>query len=84
MIHATTKRVWDCYAALPEEIQRLADKNYELVKADRGHPSLHFKKLGRLWSARVGLHYCALATEVEKGMLWFWIGTHDEYDKLIG
>ena len=84
MKHSTTKRFWDCYAALPEDIQTLADKSYELLKADPWHPSLHFKKLGNLWSARVGLHYRALATEVDDGMLWFWIGRHAEYDKLIG
>jgi len=43
---------------------------------------LHFKKLGKFWSARVGLHHRALAAEVEDGMLWVWIGTHAEYDRL--
>ena len=71
-------------AALPEDVQKLADKSYELLKVDPKHPSLHFKKLGKVWSARVGLHYRAVATEVDDGMLWFWIGTHADYDKLIG
>jgi hypothetical protein len=82
--HSTTKRFWNCYAALPEDVQKLADKSYELLKADPKHPSLHFKRLGDVWSVRVGLHYRAVATEVDDGMLWFWIGTHAEYDKLIG
>lgn len=68
--------------ALPEEIQTLADKSYDLLKNDPRHPSLHFKKLGKFWSARVGLHHRALAVEVEDGMLWVWIGTHAEYDRL--
>ena len=63
---------------------RLADKSYELLKADPRHPSVHFKKLGDLWSARIGLYYRALAKEVDDGMLWFWIGTHAEYERLIG
>ena len=84
MNHSTTKRFWNCYAALPEDVQKLADKSYELLKADRKHPSLHFKRLGDVWSVRVGLHYRAVATEVDDGMLWFWIGTHAEYDRLIG
>ena len=84
MNHSTTKRFWDCYAALPEDIQNLADKSYELLKADPKHPSLHFRKLGKVWSARVGLHYRAVATEVDDGMLWFWIGTHADYDRLLG
>jgi hypothetical protein len=44
---------------------------------------LHFKKLGKFWSARVGLHHRALAIEVEGGMLWVWVGTHAEYDRLL-
>ncbi len=58
------------------------DKGYELLKRDPRHPSLHFKKLGKFWSARVGMHHRALAVEVEDGFLWVWIGTHAEYDRL--
>lgn len=83
MKHSASSRFWERYAALPEEIQALADKSYELLKGDPKHPSLHFKKLGKLWSARVGLHHRALAVEVEDGMLWVWIGTHAEYDRLV-
>jgi len=80
--HFASTRFWERYAALPEDIRSLADKSYELLKNDPRHPSLHFKKLGRFWSARVGLRYRALAIEVEDGMLWVWIGTHTEYDRL--
>lgn len=48
------------------------------------HPSLQFKKVGRYRSVRVGLRYRALAVEVEGRYLWFWIGSHADYDKLIG
>jgi len=48
---------------LPQEVRQLADRNYELLKADPSHRSLHFKKVGQFWSARVGLHYRALAVE---------------------
>lgn len=47
------------------------------------NPPLHFKKIGRFWSVRVGLHYRALAVEDEEGLVWFWIGHHSEYDDLI-
>ena len=47
------------------------------------HPSLHLKKIRRYWSIRAGIHYRALAVEVENGLLWFWIGSHSDYDKLI-
>ena len=82
MKHSASTRFWGRYDALPEEIRTLADKSYVLLKNDPRHPSLHFKKLGKFWSARVGLHHRALAVEVEDGMLWVWIGTHAEYDRL--
>jgi hypothetical protein len=71
------------YEKLPLEIQQLADKNFQLLKADTSHPSLQFKKVGKLWSVRVGSHYRAVATPIEDGFLWVWIGTHAEYDKLL-
>jgi hypothetical protein len=72
------------YGDLPEEVRSLAGKNFVLLKSNPKHPSLHFKRLGELWSVRVGAHYRALGTQVEDGMLWVWIGTHREYDKIIG
>jgi hypothetical protein len=65
-------------------MQRAADKAFDLLKRDPRHPSLHFKKLHEVWSARVGLHYRALAVEVSDGFLWVWIGTHAEYDRITG
>jgi hypothetical protein len=47
MKHMTLPRFWRCYEQLPVEIQTLADKNFELLKNDPRHPSLHFKKIGR-------------------------------------
>jgi hypothetical protein len=61
----------------------LARKNFKLLKQDCRHPSLQFKQLGDCWSARVGLHYRALAVEDGPDFVWVWIGTHGEYDKLI-
>jgi hypothetical protein len=68
---------------LPSAVQKVADKNYELLKSTPRHPSLHFKKIGKYWSVRIGIHYRALAVEVEDGLLWFWVGSHSEYDRLI-
>lgn len=84
MNHHASPDFWACYRALPVEIQELADKSFELLKADHQHPSLRLKKVGRFWSARVGLHYRALAVEAPDGLLWFWIGTHAQYDKIVG
>jgi len=86
MNHFTLPRFWRYYEQLPIEVQELADKNYALLKSDASHPSLHFKKVGRtrqLWSVRVGEHYPALGLDKPEGIVWFWIGTHAEYDRLI-
>jgi hypothetical protein len=69
---------------LPSDVQRLADQAYARLKQDPRHPSLHFKKVGRFWSARVGAHYRALAVEAKDGLVRFWIGTHADYDRLLG
>ncbi|MBI3741960.1 MAG: hypothetical protein HY257_09440, partial [Chloroflexi bacterium] len=47
------------------------------------HPSLYFKKVGKFWSARVGLDHRALAIEDGEDFIWVWIGAHDEYDRMI-
>jgi hypothetical protein len=84
MMHFASRRFWDCYDALPESIRNLADKNFELLKENSGHPGLHFKRVGKYWSACVGRNYRTLAVEVDDGLLWFWIGTHADYDQLLG
>ena len=84
MKHRATPKFWRCYRGLPREIRQLADRSYDLLKTNPAHRSLHFKKVGQFWSARVGLHYRALAVEVEGGLVWFWIGSHAEYDQLVG
>ncbi|MEM1213094.1 MAG: hypothetical protein AAGI68_12450 [Planctomycetota bacterium] len=83
MKHHAAPSFWSRYRQLPKDVRRLADQQHVLLLQDSRHPSLHFKKTGRLWSARVGLHYRALATEVDDGYLWFWIGTHAEYDRIL-
>jgi hypothetical protein len=81
--HLTTPQFWQLYRQLPEAVQQLADKNYELLKADPQHPSLHFKRIEDFWSVRVGAHYRALGFDHEGSVLWFWIGSHAEYDKIV-
>lgn len=84
MKHFASPSFWACYERLPASIRDLADKNFELLKANPNHPSLHLKKVDKYWSVRVGKKYRALAVEVSEGLVWFWIGTHTEYDKLVG
>jgi hypothetical protein len=82
--HFASAAFWSAYEKLSPAIRRLADENFALLKEDPRHPSLHFKAIGRYRSVRVGLRYRALAIQVEDGLLWFWIGTHADYDRLIG
>lgn len=84
MRHFASPAFWAAYEGLPETVRALADKSYALLKADPHHSSLRLKKVGRYWSVRVGLRHRALAVGVDKGLLWFWIGSHADYDKLIG
>lgn len=83
MRHFASPSFWEAYEKLPKEIRALADKNYALLKDNPRHPSLQLKKAGRFWSVRVGARYRALAVEVDAGLLWFWIGSHADYDALI-
>jgi len=84
MRHFASPAFWDAYQKLPNAVRELADKNYALLKTDPWHPSLHFKKIGRFWSVRIGLRYRALATETDESLLWVWIGSHFDYDALVG
>ena len=68
---------------LPQQIQQLADEKYALLKVNPRHPSLHFKKVGRMWSVRIGIHYRAIAVENGSDIIWFWIGHHSEYDVIV-
>ena len=83
MRHFASQAFWEAYARLPESIRALADKNYALLKQNPRHSSLQLKKVGRFWSVRVGSGYRALAVEIEGGLLWFWIGSHADYDAMI-
>ena len=83
MKHFASPAYWEAYQRLPEQVRALADKNYALLKENSQHPSLQLKKVGRFWSVRVGLRYRALAVDVDDGLLWFWIGSHADYDALI-
>lgn len=83
MKHLASPAFWEAYGRLPEPVRDLADKNFALLKDDPRHPSLRLKKVGRFWSARVGLQHRSLAVEIEGGLLWFWIGSHADYDALL-
>jgi hypothetical protein len=71
---------WECYERLPANIQKLADKQFALFKANPRHPSLGFRKKGRVYTAEIGRNYRALARERNGHYYWFWIGTHEQYN----
>jgi hypothetical protein len=81
--HFADSDFWFHYRRLPAEIRSLADKNFALLKADPRHSSVRLKKVGVLYSSRVGLHYRALAKEYGDGLQWFWIGHHSTYERLL-
>jgi hypothetical protein len=65
MSHRATKRFWACYAELPNPVRQTADKCFAILKDDPSHSSLHFKKVGKVWSVRIGAAHsenCKLTT----------------------
>jgi hypothetical protein len=83
LIHHASPAFWACYDSLPATVRALADKQFALLKENPRHPSLHFKHVGRFHSVRVGAHYRALAVDASDGILWFWIGSHADYDRIV-
>jgi hypothetical protein len=81
--HQTAASFWALYSELSPNARRLADKQFRILEANSTHPSLHFKRVGKYWSARVDQDHRAVALKVETGFMWFWIGTHADYERLI-
>lgn len=83
--HADTS-FWACYHRLSSAAQRKADETYLVFRDNPDHPSLRFKPLrgpGRYWSVRVSEQYRAVGVREGDTIIWFWIGTHNEFDKLF-
>ena len=77
----------ECFRRLPDEVKELARKNYKLWIADHAHPSLQFKRVGMkkpIYSVRIGIGWRALGLLDGDTITWFWIGSHAEYDRLVG
>jgi hypothetical protein len=82
-LHATFRRD---FARLPREIQQRASNAYRRFQADPTHPSLQFKRLNAslpLWSVRVTDSYRAVGVRTDDEFVWFFIGTHAEYDQML-
>jgi hypothetical protein len=82
----TTERFRKAFAGLPAHVQQRAREAYRQFQVDPHDPRLRFKQVhptGPIYSARVGLGYRALAVRDGDVVLWFWIGTHSDYDSLL-
>jgi hypothetical protein len=77
----TLRSLWKCYDQLPAHIRKVADKNFALFKRNPWHPSLGLSKKGEIYTVEIGRRYRALARGRNGHYYWFWIGTHEEYNK---
>ena len=86
MTSRTTGRFRKTFRKLPPNVQRQARAAYRLWMRDPSHPSLQFKRVHArepIYSVRVGLGWRAVGVRNEDTVVWFWIGSHAEYDKLL-
>ena len=86
MTSTTTSSFRKCFQELPSRIQVRAREAYRLFAQDPSHTSLHFKQVHPtrpIFSARVSLGYRALAVRDDDTWIWFWIGSHSDYDQLL-
>lgn len=82
-----TRRFREQLDTLPHEVRRQAQQAYRQFKANPWHGSLHFKHVHPrepIYSVRIARSYRALGKRDDKGMLWFWIGSHADYDRILG
>jgi len=82
----TARSYWDAYYDLPTEIQTIANNKFTLWKLNPFHPSLQFKCVNaphNIWSVRITRNYRALGVMSKNEIVWYWAGSHKEYEKLI-
>lgn len=83
--HAT-KRFREALSRLPTDVQERAREAYRLWRDDPEHPSLHFKRIHSakpIYSVRVALGWRAVGVRRGDNMIWYWVGSHADYDKLV-
>ena len=86
MTSHTTPRFRKALVQLPNHVRRQARIAYRRFQHDPTHPSLQFKQIHPtrpIYSARVGLGYRALCVRDNDTLIWFWIGSHADYDNLV-
>jgi len=86
VISRTTEKFWKAFADLPSPIQRKAQAAYQLWQQNPHHPSLQFKQIHArelIYSVRIGIGWRAVGVKDGDAMVWFWIGSHADYDNLL-
>lgn len=86
MTSRTTERFRRSFAGLPESVRRQAREAYKRFAADPHHPGLRFKRVHDtepIYSVRINLDFRALGVRDGDEVLWFWIGSHAEYERLL-
>jgi hypothetical protein len=79
-----TAEFWQLYRDLPSEVREAARSAFRKFSENPAHPGLHLERLrfdSRAWSVRVTRNYRAIARRYEDDWLWFWIGSHEEFDR---
>jgi len=82
----TTTQFRKLFAELPEQVQEQTCTAYRQFKQDPSHPSLRLKKVHPelpIYSARISKNYRAVAQLDGNTAIWFWVGSHAEYDKFL-
>ena len=76
------RRFWRKFEKLPASVQELARKKYALWRKDPFHPSLGFEeRRNSICVVRIGNSYRALGLREGDLVVWFWIGTHEDYNR---
>jgi mRNA-degrading endonuclease RelE of RelBE toxin-antitoxin system len=87
MNSATLPSFWELYRQLDPNVKARVKKAYRLWADEPFHPSLRFKCINpeeSIWSVRVTRGYRALGLLDQNTVTWFWIGSHDEYERFFG
>ena len=86
MISRATDAFWKAYRNLPDQVQQRARTAYRIWRENPGHPSLQFKQIHStepIYSVRIGLGWRAVGVRSGETIVWYWIGSHADYDTLI-
>ena len=82
----TTREFRELLSELPAHVQRQAREAYALIRQNPAHRGLRFRQVHPtppIYSARVGIGYRAVGSLEGDTVVWFWIGSHAEYDRLL-